>query len=131
MHGLGTLKRAVKTLGNRVIDRRTVMGKALDKWRNELIADLGGREAVSTQEMAFVDAAVKTKLLLDSIDAWLLTQPSLVNHRKRSVYPVVLQRQQLADALARYMTQVGLARRAKPTRSLTELLSKPGGYPNG
>ena len=74
-HGLTTLKRAVKGLGGRVIDMRTSLGKALAEWRADLVADLGGRDAVSTQQAAVIDLAVKTKLLLDSIDAWLLTQP--------------------------------------------------------
>ena len=66
------MKRAVKELGSRAIDRRTRLGKALDEWRRELIADLGGPEQVSTQELAIVNLAVKTKLMLDSVDAWLL-----------------------------------------------------------
>src|SRR5215467_3950191 len=47
-HGLTVLKRAVKGLGGRVVDRRTALGKALAQWRAELINDLGGPEAVST-----------------------------------------------------------------------------------
>ena len=47
-HGHTTMKRAIKTLGSRAIDRRTCLGKALDQWRAELIADLGGESAVST-----------------------------------------------------------------------------------
>ena len=112
-HGLTRLKVAVKDLGGRVIDGRTALGKSLARWRAGLLQDLGGSEVVSIQELAVVDLAVRTKLLLDSVDAWLLTQPSLVNARKRALLPVVLQRQQLADALARYMAQLGLKRRAK------------------
>jgi hypothetical protein len=110
-HGLTTLKRAVNGLGNRLIDRRTATGKALAKWRADLIHDLGGD--VSTQQSAIIDLAVKSKLLLDSIDVWLLTQPSLINMRKRSLLPVVVQRQQLADGLVRYLTTLGLNRTAK------------------
>src|SRR5262245_34954495 len=68
-HGLTVLKRAVNGLGSRVIDRRTATGKALAKWRKDLIVDLGGD--VSTQQSTIVDLAVKSKLLLDSIDVWL------------------------------------------------------------
>ncbi len=78
------------------------MGEALRAWRADLVADLGGEEAVSTQERAIVDLAIKTYLLLESVDRWLLQQPSLVNKSRRQLFPVVLQRQQLADALARY-----------------------------
>src|SRR5262245_15865051 len=110
-HGLHTLKRAVKELGRRAIDGRTALGKALTHWRQELIVDLGGPDVVSTQQLALVDLAVTTKLLIESVDAWLLTQPTLINGRKRALLPVVLQRQQLADALGRYMSQLGLERR--------------------
>lgn len=125
-HGLTTLKRAVNKLGSRAIDRRTSLGKALDQWRGQLVADLGGADLISTQELAIVNLAVKTKLLLDSVDTWLLQQPTLINARKRKIHPAVLERQQLADALARYMAQLGLKRRAKPTQGLAELLSKAG-----
>ena len=123
-HGLTPLKRAVKGLGSRVIDMRTSLGKALAEWRGDLVADLGGREAISTQQSAVIDLAVKTKLLLDSIDAWLLTQPSLIDKRRRAVLPVVRERQQLADALARYMTALGLERRARPAKTLTQVLEE-------
>src|SRR5262249_22131393 len=109
-HGLYRLKDAVKTLGSRTIDRRTVLGRALTQWRAELIEALGGPDAVSPQQLVIVDQATTTKLLLDSVNAWLVTQPSLVNARKRSLIPVVQQRQQLADALVRYMTLLGLER---------------------
>jgi hypothetical protein len=67
-HGLNPLKKAVNTLGNRALDKRTVTGKALAQWRNDLIRDLGGD--VSTQQDAIISLAVKTKLLLDSVDVW-------------------------------------------------------------
>ncbi len=123
IHGLQRLKQAVRDLGGRVIDRRTRLGKALASWKGQLLCDLGGHENVSTQQLAVVELAVKTKLMLDSIDAWLLTQPSLVNARKRAVLPVVLQRQQLADGLARYMAQLGLKRRAKPALTIQDYMA--------
>jgi hypothetical protein len=61
--------------------------------------------------------------MLDSIDAWLLKQPSLVNARKKSLLPVVRERQQLAESLARYVGQLGLERRMKPTPSLQDYLA--------
>lgn len=120
-HGLRTLKRTLGDLGGRVIDRRTALGKQLAAWKGALIRDLGGD--VSTQQEAIIDLAVKTRLLLDSIDAWLLTQPSLVNARKKALLPVVRERQQLADALARYLGQLGLQRKARDVPSLHDYLA--------
>ncbi len=84
--------------------------------------DLGGAEAISTQQRAVVDLAVKSKLILDSIDNWLLQQPSLINLRRRALLPVVIQRQQLADGLLRALEKLGLERRAKPVPALREYL---------
>src|SRR6266849_5886799 len=106
-HGLTRLEAAVQGLGGRVVDRRTTQGKALTKWRQELISDLGGADAISAQERALVDVAVRTKMLLDSVEA------SLVNNRTRALLPVVRVRQQLADGLSRQLQTLGL-RRAKP-----------------
>jgi hypothetical protein len=100
------------------------VGKALAEWRAEILQDLGGEEAVSAQCRAVLDVAVTTKLLLGGIDSWLLRQPSLINACKRCLFPVVLQRQQLADALARYMTQLGLECRVKEVRDLRTYLAE-------
>jgi hypothetical protein len=104
---------SLKRLNERAIDGRTTIAKHLQQWRSELIADLGGLEVVSTQQLAIVVLAVRTKLMIDSVDNLLLTQPTIVNARKRTLLPVVLQRQQLADALARYMGQLGLQARRR------------------
>jgi hypothetical protein len=95
----------------------------LKKWRRELIADLGGPDNISTQQSALIDLAVKSKLLADSVDAWLLAQPSLVNKRKKALLPVVLQRQTLADEFAGYLSQLGLESKVK-TRSLHDILNE-------
>jgi hypothetical protein len=98
-HGLIAMKSALSKPGAKAIDRKTKIGRALLQWRNELIEDLGGMNAVTTQQLAIVELAVKSKLMLDSIDAWLLKQPSLVNARKKSLLPVVRERQQLTGAI--------------------------------
>ena len=120
-HGLYALKGAIKEANGHGdwLGSLGEVGVALKAWKADLVADLGGEEAVSTQERAVVDMSVRTHLMLESVDRWLLQQPSLVNKSRRQLFPVVLQRQQLADALARYMNQLGLKRRAKPVQSLT------------
>ena len=128
-HGLTTMKRAIKTLGSRTIDQRTSVGKALNQWRADLVADLGGKDQVSTQEHAILDLCVREKLLLDSLDTWLLEQRSLVNVRKKSVYPALVQRSQLADSLAKHLSMLGLKRRAKPVSGLADLLNRPHTQP--
>ena len=123
-HGTETLKHAVKVLGKRYIDQRTIIGKALAAWRGDLLTDLGGIENVSTQELALVDEAVKTKLILDSVDAWLLKQPTLINKRNRGVLPAVRDRQALVSTLRGLLSDLGLKRRQREMPSLQEYLAQ-------
>ena len=67
-HGLTTLRDAATRLGSRAIDGRSSLSYALKKWRRELVNDLGGEDNISTQQSSLIDLAVKSKLLLDSID---------------------------------------------------------------
>jgi hypothetical protein len=98
-------------------------GKALVRWRLELVQDLGGEDNISTQQAALIELCVRSKLMVDTIDSWILSQDSLVNKSKRAVIPVVVQRQQLADGLARYLSMLGLERKVK-TKTLDEILDE-------
>jgi hypothetical protein len=100
------------------------VGRALAAWRSDLLADLGGVEAVSTQELALVEEAVKTKLILDSVDAWLLSQPTLINKRVRGVLPAVRDRQALVSTLRGLLSDLGLKRRSREMPTLSEYLSE-------
>jgi hypothetical protein len=122
MHGLHALKGAVRTLGKRGLhlDRRFAVTRALEGWEAAVAADLGGD--LSTQQKALLRLAATTKMQLDSIDTFLAQQRSLVNQKKRAVLPVVRERLQLADALARYLTALGLERKAKPVPSLPDYI---------
>jgi len=122
-HGAFALKRAVRTLGSRTIDRRTRVGKALAGWCSDLAGDLGGADALSTAQRALIEQAATTRLILDSIDGWLATQPSLIDKRKRALLPVVRERQSLADALVRYLTTLGLQRVARELPDLRAYLA--------
>jgi len=125
VHGLYRLRRGVEELakrGLRPVRGNTQIGRALARWRGQLVRDLGGNP--STAQVAIVDLAARTRLMLDSIDSWLVAQPSLVNKRKRCLLPVVTQRQVLADALARYLQALGLERKAKPLPSLDDYLAE-------
>lgn len=113
------MKRALKELGSRGIDRRTAVGRALAQWRQEVIADITGKDnpaeaikQLSAQQLAILDLASRTKLMIDSVDAWILQQPSLVNARKRAIMPAVKERAQLADSLARYLGLLGIEKKS-------------------
>jgi hypothetical protein len=58
------------------------------------------------------------------VGAWILEQPSLINAKRRCVLPIVLQRQQLADALARHLTTLGLKRRVRKVHDLSSYVAR-------
>ena len=122
-HGLHTMRKAIATLGGRLISRRTRVGRQLHAWRAALADDLGGFDALSTQQRALLDEAVKLKLMLDAVDAWVLTQPSLVNKAKRSLYPIVRERLALVGQLQSLLRDLGLERRPKDPLDLTAYLA--------
>jgi hypothetical protein len=122
-HGLKSMKNALIRSKQVRLDMRFRLGKALVRWRLDLVQDLGGEDQISTQQAALIELAVRSKLMLDTIDNWILSQDSLVNKSKKTLLPVVVQRQQLADGLARYLKDLGLQRRAK-TLTLNEILAK-------
>jgi hypothetical protein len=120
--GLYTLKRALIDLGSRAIDGRSSVGVALKRWKADLARDLGGE--ISTQQETLIELAARSKIILDSIDNWILAQPTLVNSRKKIIYAVVQQRQTVADGLARCLVQLGLERRSPPQKTLAEILEE-------
>jgi IS30 family transposase len=109
-HGYHGLKATLERLGSRALDPDTEVGRSLSEWREGLVADLGGEEELSTQQRTLIDVLAREKLLLQSIDAWLLQQDKLVNASLRAVYPVVQQRTELANAFSRRLVLLGLDR---------------------
>jgi hypothetical protein len=93
-------------------------------YRDNLVASLGGADNLSQQELTVVDICCKDWLILQSIDSYLL-QAGLFNKRKRTAYPLTVQRMQIADSLTRRLQALGLQRRAKPVQTLASLLAMP------
>jgi hypothetical protein len=104
------------------IDEATETGRALAQWRGELVQDLGGEQALSTQERYIVELVTRLRLMVDSIDAWLLAQPTLINKQRRQVYAAVRERTHMADSLVKNLEMLGLKRRTREA-SLSDYLA--------
>jgi hypothetical protein len=74
---------------------------------------------------------VKTKLFLDSIDAWMFAQKSLVNAKRKSVLPVVTQRQRMTDSPRKVHDPARARAKAKKTPDLTGYLASQDGGKDG
>ena len=131
-HGLNAPMARIRLRGFNAIDRRTAAARETLAFRGELIAALGGEAQLSPQRRKLVDMAVRAALLVDHVDAWLFEQRSLVNARARTLLPVLVQRQALADHLARLLDKLGLDRMPQKITDLAKYVEQryattPGG----
>jgi hypothetical protein len=117
-NGMVTLKKKIQLAGLKGVDWRSAGAKAVREWRDQLITDLGTRESISTQQHTLIEYAVRTKLYLDTIDSFLMQQSSIVIKKRKAVWPLVMQRQQLLASFERTMTLLGLQRVAKRLQTL-------------
>jgi hypothetical protein len=121
-HGFSALKRRVAIKGLDAFDLRSAAARRMISWRDELVAALGGQENVTPQEYALLEMLIKTRLLLEHIDGYILGLDSLVNRKKHSLKPIVRERLTLVDTCSRLLSQLGLKRREKPVPDLKDYL---------
>lgn len=121
-HSLTALRKAVTQLGTKRLDQRSAVAVAVRRFKADLARDLGGDP--SRAQATLIELAGRTWIIVEALDDWIMRQPSLVLHRKRSVMPVLLQRQQLADSLARTLERLGLDRRAREVPALADYIEK-------
>jgi hypothetical protein len=127
--GLRSLMQRVSTDGLQCLDARSAGYRTLMVWKQELCRDLGGEESLTVQERTLVDLALRTKLLIDHVDTFLMEQNSLINKKRRSAYPVLAQRSSLVNVLLNVLKELGLKRRPKDIGSLEDYLkSKEAGH---
>jgi nucleoside-triphosphatase THEP1 len=80
------------------------LANALRDRRQAMIDELGGMERANASALALIDVIVRSQLMVDTLDVVLLELgPKIVNKRLREVYPLVEQRQKLADSLAQQL----------------------------
>ncbi len=122
-HRAHTLQTALERLGSEGwLDKLGPAGESLRVWRQGLIDDLGGEDKVSTAQLALVDLAVRSYLMLEHIDRWVLSTQNIVNKRDRKVFRIVLDRQRMADSLAKYLQMLGLEKRELEGQDLTDYI---------
>ena len=105
----------------------SLVERAARDWRQQVLDDLGGLDAVSATKRALLDAATGSMILLASLDAYvfeLAGQGGLANRKHRRVFPVVLDRMRVSDPLVKQLAALGLDRVERPPVDLTQYLSQ-------
>ena len=125
-HGQGLVTKAIPYLVERVKDPAlrddalTPVERGARAWRTEVVQDLGGPEAIPAARTALVDAALGTKIVLDSLDRYLFelaAQGGLVNRRNRRAFAIVADRMRVADSLTRHSPPSAWTGRSAPRRT--------------
>ena len=123
MHAVTTSKRSsnrrhapgkVQMLTRENLDRRTKAHRAFNQLANGITQDLGGRDRLSTIELALVDAFAGAALHLQNLNARLLLGETidLTEHATA------------ISSLVRISSRIGTARRPKEVESLRSYLAR-------
>jgi hypothetical protein len=115
---------ALRTIAHRPIaeslDQRTKVAREMTEWYEGLVRDLGGRDSLSVAQLTMVELAARQKVLLDGVDGWVFSgDAKVVQKNQRKLYPIVIERQRMVEALVKILKELGLERR-RPTISLDE-----------
>jgi hypothetical protein len=121
-HGYYSLARRLKGAGLRKNDGRSALERIKRDWKAGIRSARGGD--LSPQQEVLLETAANTWLLLGSVDSWLLDQTSLVNRRRRELFPVVQQRAGLVRNLREILGDLGLERVPVPRDPLAVVLAR-------
>jgi hypothetical protein len=121
-HGLTAPLAKIRLQGFKAIDQRTQAARRMLDFKRELIVALGGEADLSPQRRRLVDLTARAALILDHVDVWLFSRESLINGRTRTLLPVVVQRQSIAEHLAKLLDRLGLERLPAKVPTLSEYL---------
>jgi hypothetical protein len=115
--------------GLAAVNRRTKAAREIIKWRAELLADLGGEARLTAAQRTRCETLVRTKLLLEHLDAELLEHHTLFarNGRLRQTVKLILtERNRMADSLERGLAALGQAQKgaAAPLPSIEDVLAQ-------
>jgi len=125
-HGGAVMRRTLRTLTTRRLDGRSALAVAVRNWKADVRRDLGGD--LSRAQETILEATAQAWIILTSLDDYIARQPSLVTKR-RQLLPVVVQRMQVADSLARNLERLGLGRRARDVEDLGAYLAQQSKRP--
>jgi hypothetical protein len=99
--------------GLAVVNRRTKAARDVVKWRAELVAELGG-ERLAPARLTRIETLVRTKLLLEHLDAQLLEYDTLFSRKRGTLRPqvkvILTERNRMAEALERGLASLGASR---------------------
>ena len=99
-------------------------GEQLPKRFIELLNHCGGEHLVSAVRRRIIERVVFTEYQLDCLDLYLVELgPRIVNRRKRTLIPIVRERDALVSMLRKLYDQIGLDPTKPPIPTLAEYMA--------
>jgi|RhiMetdeSRZDD1v2_1073273.scaffolds.fasta_scaffold90797_4 hypothetical protein len=127
-HGFHNLRKKVKVQGLAAIDQRTLGGRELLAWTQNLISHLGGADEISHVEETIAKRSAVLEVLLRQAEVDLLTRGILVNgrggrSRHRIPHPLLPFYRSLVQQQTQMLSLLGMKRRPKKILSLEDYVS--------
>src|ERR1051326_7563621 len=124
--GVSTARSLLKQWGTLALDRRLLPVQERDAFFEQCIEDAGGRENLSEIEIKLRESLADEWLIFRSIGLYILSLPfpALVNKRKRSVQPIVMQYNTLANSFHHRCREIGVKRIPRPLPPPHEFLQQ-------
>jgi hypothetical protein len=118
------LTRALRGVHLDTIDRRSTIGVALRRTRDELTEQLGGLEEVTPALALLIEQIAIKAVIVQAVGEFILRQESPVEEQRKVLAPVVMQHDGLQRTLAKLLETIGLQRVAKPAETLAEYMRR-------
>jgi hypothetical protein len=118
-HGHTLRKLLLKDVNIVDISKKNGIGPEIVSQAEQICSDAGGKESLSELKRQLINRYVITELLIQSVDHWLLQQPSLIKS-KRAIFPIVNERNRLVQTSLQLAQAIGIERKPRPTQSLEE-----------
>jgi hypothetical protein len=106
------LKREVRLKGLLAINWDEEPAKVVVQWREQLEADLGGRENLTAQQLAIIDGLMIQRYFINQLDAYALRH-GVINVKTGACYQLVMERSCMFSVLMKGLKLLGLHRVAK------------------
>jgi hypothetical protein len=116
------LTRVLRTVKLDTIDRRSQVGCALRRIRENLVAQLGGPEQVTPTLAILIEQAAVKVVITKAVGDWILRQECPV--RGDALVSVVLQHDTMQKTLTMLLDKIGYERRAAPVETLEQYIAR-------
>jgi hypothetical protein len=120
------IRRKIRLQGFGALDKRMPAVRAIQRWKQKVIADAGGLGALSLAGATLIELTARSLVILEHYDYHLFAQTSMVRGKGKSLkaVPLAHDRNKLTEAISRQLSQLGLTRQTKTIPALAQYVNE-------